>query len=293
MQKICVFCNHKQFGFVSKTVRDSEKHKVIKCKNCGHVQLFPIPTINDDKHFYDNNLQQKNISISINLKEIEKKSKADTNRRTELIKKLTPKNGSVLEIGSGYGFFLEKMRRGGYKAVGIEVSKERRRFARKITTAEVLDINLNSTSLDIGQFNTIVMFHVLEHIANPIQFLKNIRRLLKNNGKLVIEVPNIRDLQLKHNDYYRGWYWQRAHIHYFSPIILTKILKESGFKKIILQGTQRYSLENMFHWKLINKPQLENPAYSLSQEYNWLENSYKKYLEKKLLCDTIIAVCSL
>jgi hypothetical protein len=109
----------------------------------------------------------------------------------------------------------------------------------------------------------------------------------------VIEVPNIRDLQLKHNNSYRDWYWQRAHIHYFSPRILNKILKKCGFKKIILQGIQRYSLENMFHWKLINKPQLENPTYYLPQEYTWLESSYKKYLEKKLLCDTMIAICSL
>ena len=68
-----------------------------------------------------------------------------------------------------------------------------------------------------------------------------------------------------------------------------EVLEESGFSTEV-KGIQRYSIENFFNWKLIGKPQLDNPIFCLPEKHEWMDLYYKDKLEKSLKCDTIIAV---
>ena len=290
--KSCILCNYPKLNVVSPRVRDSTKYKVIRCMKCGHVQIFPLPKKAEDKKFYDEDKQAKNIKYRINLTELKSKTREDTIRRINLIDKFTTEKGKVLEIGSGYGFFLEEAKKRRYKISGIEISNERRKYSKKVTGVRPLDINLTEQIPNIGSFDTIVLFQVLEHVNDPIKFLKNLTKLLNPKGKVIVEVPNLNDFQLGFNKAYSKWYWQRAHIHYFTPQILGKVLLRAGLKNAKIFGIQRYSIENMFSWKLTNKPQLNNPTYNLPIEYAWIEKYYKQYLEKNLKCDTLIAIGS-
>lgn len=289
MKASCTICKYRKFDKISSRVRDSTNHKIIKCRKCKHVQIYPIPSIDEDKEFYDKDMQNKNINFYGSIEDHRRISVVDTTRRSIFVNKLTPKNGRILEIGSGHGFFVGAMHKKKYNITGIEISIEKRTMAKKVTKAKILDIDLNHDVLDIGKFDTIVMFHVLEHIADPISFLKKIRSLLKPGGKIIIEVPNCDDFQLELNRSYRDFYWQRAHLQYFSPKTLKKILSLSGLSSKII-GIQRYSVENMFSWKLTNKPSLISPAFDLPKPYEWIEKPYKNKLEKELKCDTIMAI---
>ena len=288
--KKCLICKKKtKFRQKSKTVRDSKNHCILICDNCGHVQIDPIPTLSQEKIFYDMNKQEKNLNIKLNISEIKKKNLNDVNRRIKFVSNLVKKNKKILEIGSGYGLFLDGMKKKDYDIIGIEISKERREISKKITKAKILNVNILDEKLNLPKVDIIVLFHVLEHISDPVIFLKKLKKLLKNNGTIVVEVPNHNDHQLKSNKKYREFYWQRAHIHYFTPKIFQKVLEESGFT-VEIKGIQRYSIENFFHWNLTHKPQLDNPAFCLSKKYEWIDSYYKHKLEKSLECDTIIAV---
>ena len=289
VQRLCILCKHGNLKTISGQVRDSKKHGIVKCQKCKHVQLYPIPTPEEDKKFYDKDLQNKNIRYYGSIEDHRKKSIDDTIRRLELIQKITPKKSKVLEIGAGHGFFVELAHKRGFDITGIEISQEKRAMAKKVTKAKILDIDINFQMPNLENLDLVVMFHVLEHIVDPISFLKKIKKLLKPGGKLVVEVPNCDDFQLTLNDAYKNFYWQRAHIHYFTPKILKKVLNAAGFKAEIM-GVQRYSIENMLSWRLTNKPQLNDPTYSLPKPYDWIEKSYKEHLEKNLKCDTLIAV---
>ena len=286
----CIICYDILKLKISNHVRDSNHHKVFQCSKCKHVQLNPIPSIEEDKVFYDNNLQEKNVEYHGSIKDNRKKSIHDLNRRVEFVEKITPKNRKILEIGSGYGFFLEQMKKKNYDIVGIEVSKERRIISKKITNAKVLDVNIMSDDVTLGKFNTIVLFHVLEHISNLELFLKNIKKMLYKHGKVIIEVPNFDDYQIKINHEYEEWNLQRAHLHYFTPKTIKLILQKYGLKNVKIFGVQRYGLGNMFNWKINRKPQLENPLFEFKEGYEEIENNYKKYLEKNLISDTLIVI---
>ena len=74
---------------------------------------------------------------------------------------------------------------------------------------------------------------------------------------------------------------------------MKNVIQKSSFKNIRIVGVQRYGIENFFHWKLKNKPQMENPSYSLPIELNWVEKNYKNFLVDKLICDTIMVVANI
>ena len=149
------------------------------------MQLYPTPSPEEDRIFYDKDLQNKNIKYYGSIEDHRKKSIDDTLRRWELVQKITPKKGKILEIGAGHGFFVELAHKNNFKITGIEISKEKRNMAKKVTEAEILDIDINFQEPNIKDFDTIVMFHVLEHITNPFTFLKKIRDMLKPQGKIV------------------------------------------------------------------------------------------------------------
>ncbi len=285
----CNICKKNQFKIISPFVRDSKKHKIIQCKNCTHIQLSPIPSPEKNRKFYDEDKMSKNIKLH-SMQVMKEKSKKDTLTHVNLTKKISQKKSKILEIGSGYGFFLDSMNKKGYDVIGIEISKIRRNYAKRISKSNVLDVDITEQVPEIGKFDSVVIFHVLEYIADPIHFLKNVSKLLKNNGKLLIKIPNVDDLSLKYHESYRNWFWQRAHANYFSPKVLKLVLKKAGFTKIKISGIQRYSIENMFNWRLIGNPQLKKPTFELSTEYLFIDNYYKQHLENNLNCDTLLVI---
>jgi len=271
-------------------VRDSKKHKILKCKTCSHYLISPIPTKKDLQKLNDEFLQGKNTKYYGTISEYRNKMINDTERRVKFLKKFVTKKSRILEVGSGHGFFLEEMRKKGYNISGIEISKEKKQILKKVTTAKVHNVNLLDETLDIEKVDVIVLFHVLEHIDDPIKLLKNLKKLLKKDGTLIVEVPNNDDFHLQHNPAYEKWYRQLAHISYFNPKTLKQSLQTAKFKNIKIQGIQRYGLENIFNWRFNGKPQLDKPSYSLDNNYQWLEDFYKSHLEKNLKSDAMIAI---
>ena len=64
----CLFCSYNYFEVIFHEVRDSRKHSVVRCGKCELYQLSPIPTKDDDKKFYDEGEQFKNINEPTEIK---------------------------------------------------------------------------------------------------------------------------------------------------------------------------------------------------------------------------------
>jgi 2-polyprenyl-3-methyl-5-hydroxy-6-metoxy-1,4-benzoquinol methylase len=290
----CLICGNVSNKIVSNYVRDSTKHKIIQCKKCNHVQINPIPSRKENEIFYDNNQQSKNVNDLTSLQEKRKAKHNDTKRRIALLNKICKKTDKILEIGSGHGFFLEEVRKSGFNIMGIEVSKTRREISKKITKSKIINVNLmDGEHLDIGKFDVIVLFHVFEHISEQTSFLKNLKKILNKNGKIIIEVPNYDDFQIKLNKEYKKWFFQFAHIHYFTSKSLKKIFQKNGFKNIEIVGVQRYGIENMLYWKNSKKPQLKLANFEFKEEgYEFIDKNYKLNLESNLISDTLVSIIS-
>ncbi|EKD26097.1 MAG: hypothetical protein ACD_79C01371G0002 [uncultured bacterium] len=285
----CIICNNPKLSLLANKTRDSNKHSIVKCPKCELVQLSPVPTDEELKKFYNEGRQMKNISEPTEIDLLRKNQKSDTIRRTDFVSKLISPPSSILDIGTGFGFFLEEMKKRKFNVTGIEISKFARQIAKRITKAKILDIDI-FTNLLSEKFDAVTLFHVLEHIKKTVSFLRIIKSSLKENGKLIIEVPNLDDLMLKSNEAYRNFYWQKAHLLYFNAKTLISTVKKAGFLKYKIYYEQRYSLNNFMNWMINNQPQIQQPSFKINGNYQWLEDIYKKRLIETGKSDTLILI---
>ena len=158
--------------------------------------------------------------------------------------------GRLLDIGCGNGRYLSTMRKLGWRTSGVEKSPKASRYAKEelhldVNTGDLLDYKYHDKS-----FDAVTMWHSLEHLYEPFQTLKEIGRMLNNDGLLVVAVPNIDSLVAKVFKTY--WYGLQLPIHLiaFTPDSITKMLNSAGFdvQKIYYDrrgSTLRLSLLNL------------------------------------------------
>ncbi|MFH1390617.1 MAG: methyltransferase domain-containing protein [Candidatus Margulisiibacteriota bacterium] len=288
----CNLCGGGKFKLVKSFLRDDQaKFKVYACQQCGHVQLLPKPTDEDDKEFYDQNQQDKNRGKEIDYEKLAANQRFDTDRHVALIRKLFSRKISILDIGAGYGFFVASLYDAGYEKVkGLEISRERRVIAQAHTPAQILEHDVAAGAEIIGRYDVVTLFHVLEHTTDPVAFLKQIKALLKPKGTLICEVPNVEDQLLANSKEYHDFYWIRAHLNYFSGQTLKRAFTAAGFNKIKLVYAQRYGLLNLSNWLLYGKPQIERPVFEINREYAAVEDYYRELLERKGRSDALLAI---
>ena len=105
------------------------------------------------------------------------------------IKLLPKKKGLLLEIGSGTGKLIAKCKQIGWNVIGIEPNSSARKIAKEVNGIELLK-DITELQLKNNSVETVMMWHVLEHIPNLNESLKKLSALLKTNGMLIIGVPN-------------------------------------------------------------------------------------------------------
>ncbi len=98
--------------------------------------------------------------------------------------------GPVLDLGCNQGELLEELRDKGLKAFGVEFSPEAVTWCKNLGL-DVVEGSLEDFEIQPGKFRTIVLSHVLEHLADPVRLLKRIASALGDEGRLVICVPNV------------------------------------------------------------------------------------------------------
>jgi 2-polyprenyl-3-methyl-5-hydroxy-6-metoxy-1,4-benzoquinol methylase len=145
----------------------------------------------------------------------------------------------LLEIGCGPGYLLDEARRAGIAAVvGVDpnpwaVEEARRRG---------LEVHAGSIeAVPPGRaFDAAVMLDLLEHVSDPLPFLRRVRERLRPGGRVLIMTPNIRSVLARVSG--RRWVSFKIpeHVHYYSPRSVRRLLEGSGFEVISIRGSGQY-----------------------------------------------------
>lgn len=161
----------------------------------------------------------------------------------------------LLELGYGSGAFLEAVRPYVGEVIGVEPDTASRDWIERQVRGVAVMERVTNVLHEAKQFDLVVLFHVLEHVSDPVCFLQSLRQLLRPNARLVIEVPNIDDVLVAVYQIpaYLRFYYQKAHLYYFSRDTLAIMLNQAGFDTTI-EGIQRYDLSNHIRWMLTGQP---------------------------------------
>ena len=142
--------------------------------------------------------------------------------------------------------------------VGVELNLANAEFTRRELGIKVYDEPIEKLALSDEYFDLITVYHTFEHVVDPLLFLKIVRRYLKPNGHLFIEVPNTDDAlmsiyQLKK---FADFWFIEPHLFYYNPETLKKVLARGGFEGRI-STTQAFSLYNHLNWLYTGQPQAD------------------------------------
>jgi methionine biosynthesis protein MetW len=153
------------------------------------------------------------------------------------------RNGNrLLDVGCGDGSLIEIARSRFDEVYGCDISELILKDAKErgiISTC--LDLNTGHLPYRDKSFNTITCLEVIEHVLNPIHLLKDLNRLLRPKGQLVLSTPNIRYFKNVGRLLLTGRFphtttdtfvWGGGHLHYFTRKDLSFLLREAGLKKM-------------------------------------------------------------
>ena len=148
--------------------------------------------------------------------------------KLNLINSLQPAKGSILDIGAGTGDFLSVVKENGWKTIGVEPSEKAKAIAKKKGVSFVEQ----TSELENNSFDVITMWHVLEHVPNLDNQIKELKRLLKPNGSLIIAVPNFKSFDAKQYGNFWAAYDVPIHFWHFSKTAIKKLFAKEDMKLV-------------------------------------------------------------
>ncbi len=267
-----------------------------RCASCDAIYLHPGLTPAEEHAFYAAEFEsfmssRSGVAGGWNAPERHIAANQPTlERRLKYLREALPVRGRVLEFGCSSGFMLHPLIAQGYDCVGIEPSGVFRGYlkSRKLACYESLQA-LAADRTAAGQFDVVMHFFVLEHVSDPLGFLRSQLELVRPGGKLVFEIPNAADALVTVYDVpaFERFYWSIAHHWYFTEKSLRYLLGQLGLP-FRIRLDQRYDLSNHMVWARDGKPGgMRRFTNALGAE---LEEAYKQALVRSGHCDTLIGI---
>jgi SAM-dependent methyltransferase len=250
--RACKLCGGNESSLIQIGARHAPEAEVHRCTTCDLVFLSPQPS-EEELEFYYSTIYREDYRLT----QVEERHKRDLEKAYLQVQRLLPQlnpETRLLEVGSGSGAFLYAVSPYVKEAIGIEPDTATRGWIEQNLGFKMLD-RIPEDGFETEGFDLVVSFHVLEHVPAPLDFLAALKKVLKPGGEFVVEVPNVDDVLVGVYQVpsYLQFYFQKAHLYYFSKKTLALVLKKAGFDATIC-GIQRYDLSNHLRWMLTDKP---------------------------------------
>lgn len=228
-----------------KILDTQEGVRVIDCRSCGFAHVSPLPSEEELRRFYEQEFyQQERPNYFKETKEDLRWWMATYDNYYALLERRT-KGRRLLDIGSGPGHFLACGERRGWRVVGIEPSTPAAKYSSKRELTTVNDFFSYDRAKKLGAFDVVHAAMVLEHVPDPVGFIRDMKKMLKKGGHIAIFCPNdynplqriLRDIY----DFKPWWVVPRHHLNYFTVESMQRLLRRLGF--IIEDTLGTYPLE--------------------------------------------------
>lgn len=223
----CPLCRGDDFEVVATHDRYGMGVRTCVCRMCGLLMTNPMPTQEAMSEFYQ--LYYRRVYHKLEAPTLNYIETNELARRAAHTVSFLEESGlidtveGVLDEGCGEGSVLKeiKQRRPRIEIVGIEPGPGFRAFARSFAECQVFPSICELKRERLAPFGLIVVNHVLEHVTDPVRFLRELATVLSAEGAIYVDVPDasayssLDDLHI-------------AHLYHFSPRTLAAVAHKAG-----------------------------------------------------------------
>lgn len=227
------------------------------CRNCGLLRINPYLDQRSLEKFYDTDydkIYRNEIPVNTFFKE-------QLNQGNEILNKIESViplslHPAVMEIGCSMGGNLLPFQQRGCAVFGTDYNHDHVEKGKKIG----LDLRIGSWEKlqDVPPADVMILSHVLEHMKDPKQFLKEVLRLIKKDGLIYIAVPAVEDIPFFYGYDIMKWL-QNAHAYNFSNMTLKELITLCGAEPIWDNGKGTIIARNS------QKPEVSNFAFDTDE----------------------------
>lgn len=251
--------------FVGGAEQSGISYDILLCTTCHVGKTTPIPSASELSEAYEAGHYRGEsgkrfnplVESFVHLCRIKRKKRIERYIRT----------GRILDIGCGRGLFLHVMQGHGWEVTGVEFNRKTAENLSRTYSIPVVHGDMAEWNFPDASFDVVTMYHVLEHLQNPLETIRKCSSLLRRGGLMVVSVPNIYGVQATFGK--RHWFHldPPLHLHHFSEEGLANILRGASFR---IERTRRFDMEhNPFGWlqTLLNRTGIrKNLLYDLLKD---------------------------
>lgn len=217
----CALCGARQNQVIMRGLKDSRYRtqgvwRIVRCVRCRLAYLSPRPDRAAIGAYYPEGTEEHQVD----------QTHFATAER-QLVSRLHPGAGTVLDVGCAAGAFLAAMAESGWAAFGVELSPEAARLAARYGKVHIGTIE--SAPFSSESFDLVTFWSVIEHTHDPIAALARARRLLNPDGIVILGLPNFGGLERR----MFGQHWfgldVPRHLYHFDPATITAALRSARF----------------------------------------------------------------
>lgn len=245
----CNLCGADDYKIIYKKIDNTEKvslldkfsaakgflctDQIVRCNECGLVYINPRTKSDIIIDSTSKGDDEKYVS--------QEKGRMETfEKELKWLNKYT-KKGRLLDVGCAAGFFLNVAKKAKWDAQGVEPNKWLANHGKENYGLKVFAGTLEDAEFKDEEFEVITLWDVIEHMPDPNGSLKEINRIMKPGGTLVVSTPDYSSIFAK--IFGRKWWFLLSHhLFYFTPRTMKMMLEQNGFKVKVKK----------LHWQKLN-----------------------------------------
>jgi 2-polyprenyl-3-methyl-5-hydroxy-6-metoxy-1,4-benzoquinol methylase len=253
-----------RFLFTSKNVHgrhllSEDRFEIFECHDCKAI--FTNTDVSDAyyRKYYPDNYYEEHPSNNITIRLQKILDWTIFSNKLKLINRYKPEGNKLLEIGCAKGLFLNRLS-DSFDKYGVEINPLGYQFIKdNYQDITVYNEDISKNPLDTGgvQFDMIAIWHVLEHIAKPDSFFKNLTKLLAKDGIIIMTVPNGNSLGFRFTK--EAWFHLDTprHLFFFRHDYLQAMLKKHKLQ-ILKMVSEPVEYFQDFPFSILKKLNMKN-----------------------------------
>lgn len=199
-----------------------ETYEVMLNKEYDMLVTSPVPIDLENYYKSEAYISHTDSKKSLLDKTYQFVKKFALRRKLRLINSFENVDRTILDIGAGTGDFLKVCQEDGWHVFGVEPNFE----AQQKATSKTIVLESNLSAFEEQQFDVITLWHVLEHVVDLPAYIRSLEKLLKENGTLVVAVPNYKSYDATYYKEFWAAYDVPRHVWHFSQTSIKKFFRK-------------------------------------------------------------------